>query len=443
MTSKPIIIASHVRIEAAASGKRRFNVDAYGGGALRVNGYSLPIVADLAGMTADENIVANLDHDPAKRVGHVDAVENSGRDLKLSGPVSAVSAAASEFVESAINGFRWAASIEAQPDSMEEIPRGGTAQANGQTFNGPALIARKSTLYGIAFLSKGADPTAKAMLATRRNKSMSDFTNWARSMRNDFDSLDHEDLAVLHANYHGRTDVTADDREAVAHFPTIHASTGDVILDAEQQRLRKIDKCVALVRQDDHVRDLKASAVRGELSYDELRDNIINIKHEQAGVPSAASVQQVRGIRGGDNKVIEAALCLAGGLSQPEKHFDDRTLDAADRATRGLGLQSILMSAACGNGYRARPGEYLTDGNLRSVLAAAFNPIHASGFSALDISNVLSSTANKMLQDGFFEMPSEWRSIAAVEPVREFQVAYLRAAARFAGVRPSRTCWRD
>ena len=87
-----ITIQARAVLEAAdGSQGRRFRIDAYSGGTLTVKGFELPIVCDLAGMTADANVIANLDHDPLKRVGHVDAVDNNGQRLILSGPVSAAS----------------------------------------------------------------------------------------------------------------------------------------------------------------------------------------------------------------------------------------------------------------------------------------------------------------------------------------------------------------
>jgi phage major head subunit gpT-like protein len=108
-------------------------------------------------------------------------------------------------------------------------------------------------------------------------------------------------------------------------------------------------------------------------------------------------------------------------LSAPEKHFPDQVLDAADRQSRHVSLARILMRAACVGGYHAMQGESISQGNLRSVLSAVFQPSMQAGFSTLSIPNVLSNVANKFLLDGFQEMPSEWRSISKIVPVNDFK----------------------
>ena len=219
------------------------------------------------------------------------------------------------------------------------------------------------------------------------------FQSWGREMLGSaFDTLDSDQLASLHANYSGRHEATTADVSAVA--PLIQASGME--LDDEELRLRRVER--SLAREE-------------------------RIKKLEASIPMATTVSSGRRMAA-DATVIEAALCLAGGLSKPEDHFSDQVLNAADRASRGLGLQSLLMTAACGNGYQARPGEYVTDGNLRRVLQAAFAAdIKASGFSTLDISNVVSNTANKFLLDGFNEIEDPWQQIASVKNVRNFKQA--------------------
>jgi hypothetical protein len=415
-----ITIFASATIEAAASGKpRRFKVDAYNGGALLVEGFHLPIVPDLAGMVADEQIVANLDHRSDKRVGHVDRVHNDGRRLQLEGIVSAATRSAREFVDSAQGGFPWAASIEAAPSSIEEIPRGKIATANGRSFQGPVLIARQSRLIGIAFLSKGADSQARAMLANRGVNRMSDFTQWAADMGMDISMMTDAQLANLHANFSGRDSATADDRAAVA--PLIHAS-GDPV-ECESRRLRQIDRATSgdWGDQSAHVAELKAQAVSGKLSVDELLAEVRQIRGEQleASIPMAHTVYARR-----DNEpaVIEAAFCLAGGLTNPDRYFSEQVLEAADRMARTASLQQTIMAEAVRNGYPASAGERITQGNLRPVLHAAFAPqIRAGGFSTTSLPTTLGNIANKFLRDGFMSVDQTALRISAVKPVRDFK----------------------
>ena len=92
--STAIRFTAPVEIQAANGKLKRFTTTAYTGTALVVAGYAMPIVVDLAGLTTRKSVTANLDHDPSKRVGHVDDVKNDGRQLLLAGVVSAANAAA-------------------------------------------------------------------------------------------------------------------------------------------------------------------------------------------------------------------------------------------------------------------------------------------------------------------------------------------------------------
>lgn len=160
----PVITACEVTmvaIEAQDNGRLpRFNIDpAYNGGPLTVARYNFPIIVDLEGLEVDQqSVAANLHHDSTKIVGHVDSVQNDGMKLSLSGPISGAGASADEFIESQQKQFPWKASIEARPTQKPDmVPAGETVFVNGRSFPGPVLVARKSVLYGVSFVPRGAD----------------------------------------------------------------------------------------------------------------------------------------------------------------------------------------------------------------------------------------------------------------------------------------------
>lgn len=411
----------HIHAKAAIEPKaQRFRVEpAYSGGPIRVGGWNLPVVVDLAGLEHDR-VVANLDHAADKRVGMVDVVTNDGRTLSLAGAANAATDSAKEFIDSARRGFEWAASIEVDPSEVESVKRGEKAQANGREFTGPLYVIRKGRLVGIAFVSQGADSKARAKLAAKRKAKMSDFMQWARECGLDTSLMTADQMADIRANYHGRSEPIDEDHDAVA--PLILASADSVAL--EDKRLRQID---AAVRGDwgDHAEDvqqLKASAVGGELSVDDLIQEMrtIRLRKMEANFPDAAKLHPVRGRRGGDSQVLEASLALAGNLSSPEKHFDERTLDAADKS-RDIGLHALLIQAACQHGYKSRPGERITQGNLRTILAHAFPPIHATGFSGIDIPNTVANTANKFLREGWVAVDQTALRISGRGSAKDFK----------------------
>jgi len=443
---KPIIISASAQIEAASSdGEQRFRVDAYGGGPLRVAGYDLPIVVDLAGLDSDGRIVANLDHDQAQRVGHVDQVENDGQKLSLSGIVSAASRSAKEFVESARRKFPWAASIEARPSKFLDVPRGETVFVNGRNQEGPFLLARTAQLVGIAFLSHGADASAAAFLARKNMNEDKSFGHFMDTMyTGNVDDLTAKQLANFHATYSGRPGTEVNDADRAAVAPLIAASATSDPVELEKKRLRQIDAATAAPddwfdasnnrsepqegwgKFTNDVAELKANAIKGDLGIDDLLEGMRTVGYEKlkATVPAA----RPRGSslsREADAQVIEAALCQSAGVNV-DKLYPERVLQAAHSRFRGgFSLQQLLLSSAQNNGMDVRAGQRVTSGNIREVLQFCFppTPIQASAFSTLSLPGILSNAGNKSLLQGWEDGDQTWREIAQIKTVSDFKEA--------------------
>jgi len=360
-TPADITIRAQAFVEAGATGSpRRFKIaPAYSGDKLVVAGFYLPVVVDLAGLVADPSIVANLDHDMTKRVGHVDDVTNDGTALALAGPVSAESAASAEFVASAEKSFPWSASIEASVQVREEVPRGKTATANGRSFAGPVIIARKSKLFGIAILSKGADATARAVLASKGNP-MSSTNN----------------------------------------------QVGDELVLAERERITKIENICAgdFGTQNAKVAELRAAAVDGELSYENLRFGVLDCL--RAGRQSLSSFSQRAPDRVGGPDVLEAAFL--GHLG----HENVAVAKLGERvAQQGRDLRCHSFVDIVRAGLKMANVEEPV--GREAMIRAAFSTVNLPG--------ILSNAANKMLLDSYNAFPSVARVIARKLTARNFK----------------------
>lgn len=143
-----------------------------------------------------------------------------------------------------------------------------------------------------------------------------------------------------------------------------------------------------------------------------------------------------------DADVLEAAVCVSARVPNVEKHFDERTLQAAHtRFRRGIGLKELLVLAAERNsGYR---------GSMRDDAAlcrAAFRQSHgdpyglsASGPSTISVSGILSNLANKSLAANFLFTEQAWREIASIRTANDFKTMTtyrLTGAAKFEKVAP-------
>lgn len=123
--------------------------------------------------------------------------------------------------------------------------------------------------------------------------------------------------------------------------------------------------------------------------------------------------------------VMEAALCMSRGLTDTEKQYEDKILQAAHTEfRRGIGIQQMLLMAASQNGMFVAPGTRVTTGNLREVLEYAM-PSRRSDLQAaastLSLPGILSNVANKEILEGYMQSDMTWREVSQVKSVSDFK----------------------
>lgn len=431
-TKDIIAIAAPVSITAAEGdgekkGPAKFDATFYTGGAMNIAGYDRPVVIDLAGLGRGNVLVANLDHDSTKRVGNFD-VTNDGKSLVAHGTATASTAARDEVVNSANDGYQWQASLEVNPTEIESLAKGKTATVNGQEVTGPAYITRKGTLKGFGFVSHGADDNTTVAIAasaasTKEKKMKAEVKEWieARFPSVDIEALSAEEVKNWEDDFAGR--------EGVRKQPEQKASTGDSITKAmmEAKRVEELDSITANYLSGVH-RDLKTTAFLANIG--DIKDQAI----EQSWTPEkydtellrasvtigrAPSINTTRNNKL-SNDILEASLCLAGGLKNPEQHFTDETLQRArDRFKGGIGLGELFSICAEDRGYKS--SNYRVD--LETQRAAfGMTPQYAStGFSTFDLSGILSNSAYKFLLEGWGGGEMAWQSVTDITNVRDFK----------------------
>lgn len=436
----PLRMVAEVQITAAAgddAGPPTFVAVAYTGGPLRVKGYPLPVVIDLAGLKFAASITANLDHDATQRVGHITQPENDGRKVVLSGAISGSGAAAKEVLDNHANGYPWKVSVEADPQgAIEQYPEGKTVEVNGQQHAGPVLVARRATLHGIAFLSRGADENTTVTIAaeadTTRELDM-EFADWIKAAGFSPDELTDKQRATLQKQYDAEIKAAAEDER------TIGAPAFDI--DGLKAAYAKHEAAIESLcfkyqgKVESHkLAEIKAEAMQGayDLKTEALDKELAPVAFEVRAVKAAAemevklvqaerptgpaihaSTQDVTG------EMIEASFCQTLNLPNIEKHYKPEVLQAAHTHLRAYGLQELLIMGAQHNGYSGRAA--ITSASLREVLRYAFPPIHAAPSSTMSIPNILSNTANKELLEGFMIEDDPWREIAAIKTVTDFK----------------------
>jgi len=426
--NKLLCMSSPVTITAAAGDGEmktnpKFNVVAYTGGALNLRGWDMPVVVDLAGMSYSNTLIANLDHDQSRRVGHVTAIDKSESQLMLAGELSASTEARREVLESSVNGFPFQASIEASSDVVTEVAAGKKVKVNGQEFTGPLYVAAKSTLSGFGFVSHGADDNTVVSIAASaanvtppKGKDMTpELKTWIEAMGFDVDSLSEPQLKSLEANYNGQNPK-----------PNKVEATGMTAFEAKKAEKARVDQitdyalkaCDSQPHNIDSIKMLTEQAIEAKWTLDKFRLELLEASSPQAfGIINTPRDNRL------SNRVLEAAVCQHGRLPGHEKMFDDQTLQAAHDKFRGsIGLNQLFFLAAESNGYRGGYSSQMTVEAQRAAFGmVAPGQIRASGFSTISIGTILSNIANKFLRAGFDSIDMTPLRIAAVRSVRDFK----------------------
>lgn len=401
----------------------KFSSVFYTGGPLSVSGWDLPVVVDLAGLTAGNVLVANLDHDPVKRVGNFE-VMNDGTQLIANGSATAATEYSREVVESARNGYQWQASLEVSPSKVEQVAKGKTVEVNGQQITGPVYVTRKGTLKGFAFVSHGADDNTTAAIAASAASSnlkggymKPELKNWIEAMGFDADTLTAEQLAGLETTYNGKTapakKVSSDNpfeaRKIEAKRKEDIRTIANKVMDSRGSNAHEIFE---IEKMCDH-------AITAGMSSSEFHLELLQATLPDPNQPRDRGHQR----SGVSSRVIEAAVCQAGRLEGYEDQYDDQTLQAAHDKFKGrIGLKQLMLIAAQDRGYSAGNSfEVNIDVQRAAFGMTASRQINASGFSTIDISVILSNVANKFLRQGWDAVDMTPLRIAAVRPVNDFK----------------------
>ena len=433
---------------------KRFSMNAYNGGPMRVANFDLPLVVDLAGLTATPPTTILRDHELSRVVGHADDIDKGESSLGLAGAISGGGVAAAEVQTAANNGFPWKASVGVMPDEVPEfVARGREVKVNGQTFTGPLYVARKSTLREVSILGVAADTTSTvsiAAAAAQYKEHDMEFQKWIEAMGLSLDDLREDQTQLLQAKYDAEVKVAADLKvaevikaAATDNPATIQAAAKPAVVEVPMCNVDEIKHVcethiAAIEAKAEDYRETvpgadftkicgagrkgaiqaKAAALKEQWATPRLEAEYIKaaaqfeadlmVAERPKGPAMHSSSQDV------SLPAIEAAFCQSAGLVEPEKHFEPEVLEAAGRY-RGLGIQELLLICAAQNGYTGR--QRVGSDNLREVIQAAF--------STHTITTMLTTSGNKLLLDGFNLLPQSWRQVAEVRSVSDFKAVTL------------------
>jgi len=419
-----------VIIEAAADDQGKlptFQVTAYTGGRLRVAGFYQPVVIDLSGMSVPDGAVPILlNHDENRIVGHAPEVQRLSSRLKLSGVVSGSGDAAREVVENARNGFPWQASVAVRVESLEEVKERANAQANGRSFSGPLVIARRSWLAEVSFVPRGADAKTNVKIAATaaisEGGTAMEFQEWLEGREKTAEELSADELAMLRAEFDAEMKAAGEKGQAEekaegsgttsvddppAQLPASADVAGRAIEEirasasAETKRIAEIRRLFA----GKHA-EIEAEAIAEGWSTEKAELELLRAERPKA--PAFHDGHKPEGPR-----VLEAALRMGAHADDERmaKEYDGPTLEAAHRM-RHIGLRELVATCCTLDGHDApRPGASRAEWE-RAVEAA---------FSTVSLPGILGATANKTLLDAYKMFPSAARRIAKKLSANDFK----------------------
>lgn len=433
MSAKKItarLVQLPVEVQLAAQdgdqGPKKFTALAYSGSVVPKGTASPPLahdyIFDLSGMKAGRSPKANLDHKPEQRVGHIEEVQNDGKQLMLAGKLSAATTYRDQVAESAKDGYQWEVSIEANMSkgSMDLLAAGKTAIVNGKTVTGPLFIVRKSQLTGIAFCSQGADDGNLVSIAASAvgDSQMTEFEKFVVSCGADPEAITDEHRATLQTAF----DAMQSKVTTQTHRPFSLRVEAEK---KEQERIEAIEKIsVELMRNNrpliHQIEEATQQAIESNMAPDTFELQMLRDLRINAGKFTVTG-----GRKNPDPKLIECALAVSANLPNIEKFYPQQLLEAVDdNGMRQFSLQELMMNIAMANGYAARPGERVSNTNIRSVLECCFPErqyqARLTGFSTISLPGILGNVANKEILAGYMESDTTWQFISSVKSVTNF-----------------------
>jgi hypothetical protein len=194
-------------------------------------------------------------------------------------------------------------------------------------------------------------------------------------------------------------------------------------IEAENDRIEFIRSttvraCQEAIGDTDRVRNLRA------LSEAAVADKTVNkqrweleMVRNRAYSPNifAPSNNQVTG------DVLEAALCQAAGLKNLDKHFNEKTLDAAHKQYKGgMGLQELIGTVAKKYGFHGSAARDLR-GAMKAIQYGEMQATGGFAASTYDVSGILTNSLNKFVRSAFNYVERVWPEISATRSVRDFK----------------------
>lgn len=415
--NRDLTLTGRLDIRSAEKGDElpTFEMQAYNGEPISVEGWHLPVILDLRGTEfykPSTPVIA--DHDPTARIGHTTDQQIDANGIRARGVVSATGAAAREFTADAKNKFPFEVSVGARVLRAVVIRDGESVTVNGKPWDGPIIHAKRTVIRELSALTLGADGTTSVTIAAQTAK------KGTRTMPDNITTEQDDDQTLEAAELHRQDKIKAlfarhDDVEKVED-----PHSGRIVAAATYRKN-------ALKRGDDPI-DVRATLLEATLANgaNTLNRPAIHMIPGATQAPDlhaqAFSCALLRGRFG-----APASFERSGKRYGVEEMFSEQVLELADHAEIRNPSLSQLMDATIRQNGDFFSGNRKSDDFIRAYVRSAKSLEAAGGgpFSTLTVGNILEDAANKQLLMRFQMADPVWPQIAKQVPVDDFKPAKL------------------
>jgi len=350
---------------------------AYGGGQMKLPGWTLPVVVGLPGMEVPQMIPLLTDHEnrTGAKIGEVRALKQDNC-LLIEGRVFPTSEEAREVLEQARAGGQWQLSIGCEALEVEHVPAGKEVTINGQVQRGPFNWIKKSRLREVSVVAVGADAGTECRIAASFN-----LTKGSATMANE---ATNQDLVQDAEHVRARAAATADEQARLAmveetcaaYAPEFNATSGRPLA------------------------DIRAAAVKG--GWDKQALELALLHGRMPRPPKALGTRTYDG-----RDVLAAAVLVKAGYGQfAANQFGADVTQQAEQAFAHAHALDIVEMALQSAGVQV-------PSSRQEMVQAAFSTNVLSG--------ILGVAGERVLLDAYRRATAAWRGFAQVRPVKNFR----------------------
>lgn len=401
--------SEYLEITAAkdgGDGKHKVTGLAYGGGKMRLFGWSRPVVVDLSGMTVPESVplLANHENHTLGRVGVVNAKAENGH-LAIAGEIVAEGELAEAIVAQGKAGADWQLSIGAEVEAAELVQE-GKRKVNGVEHEAPFYHVTKSTLREVSVVAVGADRsthmTVTAQLQLKGNSIMEPEVTNKETKPVEAASLATPTAtpAAVPKDTPKTVTASATPEKPAEPMPDAKAIAAEAVK-AERDRVTMIKSVCG-----GEFPEIEAKAISEGWDKNAVNEAVLKAYREKQPTTSAPSVTVKKS--GMTAKTLEAALSLRAGIDGDTlaKDMGDETVEAAMKES-DMPLAGVLAECMRLEGM--------------DVPRTFDNAAIKAAFSTVSLPGILSNVAQKKLLQAYRAQPIIATSLCTSADLSDFK----------------------